>query len=98
MKNIKKKYFIIAGIVILVIILLLSLGNSLQNGTLEITTPATQDSTEIKVTITLQDGSEQKFVMSPSSTRAVSVKPGTHRVNTAADNIKSVDIVKVTTG
>jgi hypothetical protein len=94
----RKKYLIIGGLLAGFLIILSLLINATSNGTLEITAPNTQNSSEVLVKITDEKGAAVDLRMVPGSTSILSLKTGTHRVNSSADNIKAVDIVKISAG
>lgn len=91
----RKKYLIIGAIITGVLLVLLLLANATQNGTLEISAPETPNNATVEVTITFEQGSTQTFTVAPKSTRTISTRTGTHRVDSKVGDVKAMDIVKI---
>lgn len=91
----RKKYLIIGIIVTGILIVLLMIANATQNGSLEITAPETPNNAAVEVTITPENGSKETFTIAPKTTRTVTLRTGTHRVDSKAGGVEAMDIVKV---
>lgn len=96
--NNRKKYLIIGGIVAAALILLSILLNAATNGTLEIKAPQTQNNAEINIKLTDEQGGIKELRLASGATTTISLRTGTHRVNSSVGESRAVDIVKINAG